>query len=224
MTYDELQTRVVNNIGNRNDATTLAIIMARTNFLIEWLACQNEWEDLQSTISANFTTSQYEYTLAALGMDTVDRVYSISMSDGTRYLPPMKSVSRLDWNRNHLPYVASTTGMPEVFCIYGGKIFFARTPDSTYALQIDAYIHPTKVVNTASVIPFAKMDGLFESLVTAFTWLSIGEKELFDKWFKLAAPMIDGFNLDSGRLLNEATPNRKSSGVGNYWADPFRRK
>lgn len=225
MAYGDLRDAVINNLGGRNNTTTIAIILARTNFFIEWLASQKEWEDLQNTVTCAFIKSQYLYTLTSLALTSADKIYSIYMNDGTRYLPPMTPVTKHVWNRDYQPSTASAEGKPSVWCKFGGNLLFSRTPDSTYAFYVDVYSQPTKIVTEYDSLPFANMQGLFEAMVTALTWLSLGEKELFDKWFRLAAPMCSQFNIDSSRMLNAASPPRSGeSKSGDYWADPFRRK
>lgn len=224
MTFEELRDRVVINLGGRNDTDTLSTIIAKTNFLIEWLAAQQEWEELQQVISTAFVASQSAYTLSELGLSDADKVYSVKMNDGSRWQPPMMSVTRVIWNRDYASFIDSVEGRPTVWCKFGGKLYFARTPDDDYSVEIDVYQQPTKVTGTASVIPFSNLDGLFEAVVTALTWLSVGEKELFSAWWKLAAPMINTFNLDSNRLMNTHTPNRGAGTTADPWVDPFRRR
>lgn len=223
MTLEELQTAVVYNLGNRDNAETLAIIKNQTNFLIEWLASSQEWEDLQAVINGNLTASTYVYTLAALSLSDLDRVYSFKIYDGSAWAPPMQQVTRLVWNRDYLPYATSSTGQPTVFNLYAGSIYLSRTPDQGYTYQVDYYKKPVKVSTLSSVIPFDSMDGLFQSVVTALSWLSLGDREMHSEWWKLAVPMIESFNLDSARLLNAATPNRKPKTVQDPWTDPFNR-
>jgi len=133
-------------------------------------------------------------------------------------------VTRVVWNRDYQPNIDLLTGKPSVFCIFGGYIYLAKNPDADYPIQIDYYAKPTRVSDEASTIPFNNMDGLFEMLVTALSFLSLGEREMFETWWKLAAPMIEAFNLDSIRLLNASTPNRRTQAKPSPWLDPFARR
>lgn len=222
MTYEDLQTRVVHNLGNRNNDETLAIIKARTNFVIEWLASQREWDDLQKTISGSLTISQYYYTLAELALTDLDRMYAIKYQHDDRWFP-IAQVTRNEWNKTYLPNIEMYTGEPQVWCMFGGKIYFFKSPDESYMLEIDYYAKPTKVVDETSEIPFTDMDGFFEAAVTALSYLSLGEQELYKAWWQTAVPMIPAFNSDSMRILNRASGG-KAPTSSMPWADPFRRK
>lgn len=224
MTFEELRTSVVYNLGNRNNPETLAMILFQTNFLIEWLAAQQEWEDLETVVSGTLSTDQYAYTLAELSLTDSDRILAFKVYDGSTWSAPLTPVTRSVWNRDYLSYVTSSTGQPTIFCRFGGYIYVARTPDEGYTVQIDYYKQPAKVADESSTLPFSNMDGLFTATVTALTWLSLGEREMFDSWWKLAVPMISAFNMDSGRLLGGARPNRKPRTVQDPWTDPFNKR
>lgn len=224
MIYGTLKTAVKANLNGRDDDDTLTLIMSKTNFLIEWLATQKEWEDLQDIATGvSMVVGTYVYSLATLGLTTKDRILSFKFNNGTRWLE-LTPVTRTVWNREYAPYIGITTGQPSVHCSYAGNIYLSNTPDDTYAMEIDYYKQPTKVTGDNSVIPFSNMDGLFESLVTGLTWLGLGEMNLSDRWLKIALPMVESFGLDSGRLLGGHNPNKLPQTQTTPWNDPFRRK
>jgi hypothetical protein len=225
-TFKELQTQIVANFGNRNDATTLSQVMTQTNLVLQMLAAANEWDELQASTTEAFIANQWEYTPTQLGIDTlsIDRIYTIQVNDDTRWMPPMTRVTNLVWNRDHLPNVSLNARKPTHFTVFGGKYYFSPTPDHAYSLKIDYYSKVTKITNTGSTICLVDKDELIIGLTTALMWLTIGESETAGAWMKLCAPLADQFNIDSKRFMN-LVPAAKAGKVStNRYNDPFARR
>lgn len=222
-TYQTIKEQVIRNIGNRDDDSTLASIMMNTNMVIEWLATQHHWPELEAVATPSMVVGQNQYTKAQLNLTDLRafKIYSLQLYDGSNWRDPMAFVPPNVFDKKVKAYGNLTTGVPTIFSLFGGTFTFNPTPDATYLLDIKYLKRPTLVNQDSSTIPYEDLDSGIVSMVSGYTWLGLGEKTQADYWFKMAGDILGAFEIDTRALIGQQASSRISTNPSAPWADPF---
>lgn len=209
-TYSYYKDRIVANLNNRNDATTLLKIMGNFNDVQEMLS-KKQFEDLVSSTTVSLVTSQSSYTFSELSIDNVNAIFAVRLYDGTQWLSPMQFISALNWDRYYAIIYPIVEGKPTMYTRRAKKILFYTTPDDTYTINIICSLYATPVTEDSSSVDFSNIDGILINLTTAHTWLSLGEKEMADTYFAKAAFLMAPY--EQNEIKNRYAVEQGISGI-----------
>ena len=104
-TFEYYKDIIINNLGGRNDETTLALILSNFNAVQELLSVNCEWENLFTSKITTLTASDSEYSFTDLGLTNLNEVYSIRVNDSIDvgnllgWSKPLAYITPKDWDK-----------------------------------------------------------------------------------------------------------------------------
>lgn len=229
MTYGDLRPQIQRNVGNRDDADSLAIILATFNFVQRAIAIRGEWDDLKTIAEGNLTATVSSYPLISgsynLGLirPIGSGFYSIKLNDGSNWRQPLTLVLSNKWDEN-IVVGSSSSGLPTRYTIWGRTAYLDPTPDDAYAFKVRYIQYPTPIDDDSTVVQLESLDQILVAATTGFCWATWEEPKLSQYWLSLASNMAKEFigteRGDFNFLPFSAAMTKEGSG-GDYWADPF---
>lgn len=198
-TFDYYRDIIINNLGGRNDATTLALIMSNFNAVQEFLSVDCTWEDLSISKITTLTDGESEYSFTDLGLTNLNEIYSIRVNDSTDvsnllgWSTPLSPIAPLDWDTYVAIEYPIVEGVPYRYTRRGGNILFNSTPDDDYVVNIVASLLATPVTSTSSSVDFSGIDTILTDMTTAYTWLSLKENTLYTTFLNKANALLEPF-------------------------------
>ena len=226
ITYSEYEPYILRNLG-RSDSTTSKLVMDSLNTAQQFLAAQQRWKSLSDEDTFTLYTGAFYYTLDELYLTDLQHIYSLKLHDGTRYWPPLKEVTAYQWDNTIAPYIHTSTGRPQGFCMYGDIIYFDRYSDADYTATIRFQYKPQWITTSLDEINFQDSDAALIALSTCLTWLALEETENAKIWLETSKGLLRSAELDWNKLFNFRTFTKASETAQaqpDYWKDPFRRR
>lgn len=209
-TYSFYKDAIVNKLGGRNDATTLALIMSNFNDVQELLS-KKQFEDLLSVTTFTFTASQNSYTFAEIGVTNLNEIIAIRINDGTQWLEPLNVISPILWDTYYATIYPIVEDIPTAFTRRAKNVVFYTTPDSTYTVNVVCSLYATPVTEDASAVDFSNLDGILVNLTTATTWLNLKERQLANDYFALADKLMLPY--EQNEIKNRYASSRRLSAI-----------
>lgn len=219
--FGTLKTEVQNNLGERDDSNTDAIILANFNKAQNFMAREVDWEELESRVDSAFVIGQTEYTLAELSLSTYRNIYTFMVLDDSQYYE-IQYITPVDWDRIVGPNVSGTSGKPTIFTIWNRNIEVYPSPDEAYTVRLRYYSYPVDVVSDTDSPSVTQADAVLVALTTAFCFLTLEQQKMSDTWLSQAVSILSLYKKEEGRIQNMLPVNIGTTGLsGRPWADPF---
>lgn len=224
--YSQYEDRIKRSMG-RDDSKTLAIAMDNFNIVQSFLANQEEWKSLSTTTTLTIYSGTYYVSLSEEYMTDINHYYSLKIHDGTRYWQPLEYITPMKWDVNVAPQIHTLSGRPLRFTEYNGYIYFDKTLDTDYTLEMRYQFVPNRIwVNTDEVDLRDEADDALIALTICMTWIALEEPENAKMWMEVAKGFVKKDRIDLNTLLNfnTYTKSERGSSGGDYWNDPWSSK
>ena len=196
-TYEQYREEIIDNLGGRNDTTTLRLIMSNFNTVQEYLSKKCQWEDLVFSTTLNLTNSVSNYSFANLGIENLNEIYAIRINDSVDlntllgWNKPLQWISPIDWDIFISPATYPIVeSIPSYYTRRAKNIIFHPTLDKNYVCNIIGSLYATPVTGLSSISDFSNIDGILVNLTTSYVWLKLQESQLAADYNKLAMDLL----------------------------------